>query len=113
MSQLTERPDGGSLPSSDDPLPSAAPGTREFTTPLSTSAVEPGSDAERVATLYAKALDADLPPPKVASMEEIIAAALWQPRFNLLLLNVFAGLALVLGILAAVYLLLSRKWSKR
>jgi tetratricopeptide (TPR) repeat protein len=55
MSQLTERPDGGSLPSSDDPLPSAAPGTREFTTPLSTSAIEPGSDAERVATLYAKA----------------------------------------------------------
>lgn len=55
MSQLTERPDGSSLPSPDDPLPSAAPGTREFTTPLSTSAVEPGSDAERVATLYAKA----------------------------------------------------------
>lgn len=55
MSQLTERPDGGSSPSPDDPLPSAAPGTREFTTPLSTSAVEPGSDAERVATLYAKA----------------------------------------------------------
>jgi tetratricopeptide (TPR) repeat protein len=54
MSQLTERPDGGSAASPDEPLP-AAPGTREFTTPMSTSAIEPGSDAERVATLYAKA----------------------------------------------------------
>jgi putative ABC transport system permease protein len=44
-----------------------------------------------------RALDADLPPPKVERMDTVIATALWQPRFNLLLLNVFAGLALVLA----------------
>jgi len=44
-----------------------------------------------------RALDPDLPLPRVSSMDEVIATALWQPRFNLLLLNVFAGLALILA----------------
>jgi len=42
-------------------------------------------------------LDANLPPPAVVHMDEAIRRSLWQPRFNLLLLNVFAGLALVLA----------------
>jgi putative ABC transport system permease protein len=43
------------------------------------------------------ALDSNLPPPRVVTMEQAITTALWQPRFNLLLLNAFAALALLLA----------------
>jgi predicted permease len=43
------------------------------------------------------ALDANLPPPAIIQMDQAISRALWQPRFNLLLLNLFAALALVLA----------------
>jgi len=63
MSQLTDRPDGGGSQSHDDSS-APAPAGRESEIPLSTAAgvspadrqaQEPGSDAERVATLYARA----------------------------------------------------------
>jgi predicted permease len=43
------------------------------------------------------ALDSNLPAPRIVTMEEAITTALWQPRFNLLLLNAFAALALLLS----------------
>jgi putative ABC transport system permease protein len=44
-----------------------------------------------------RALDEALPAPRVKSMEAVIAHALGQPRFILLLLNVFAAVALLLA----------------
>jgi predicted permease len=43
------------------------------------------------------ALDASLPLPRLTTLEQAISASLWQPRFNLLLLDLFAGLALLLA----------------
>jgi predicted permease len=43
------------------------------------------------------ALDGNLPVPAIVHMDEAIARSLWQPRFNLLLLNLFALLAVVLA----------------
>jgi putative ABC transport system permease protein len=43
------------------------------------------------------ALDRNLPVSNVTSMEQVIADALWQPRFNLQLIGLFAGLALALA----------------
>jgi putative ABC transport system permease protein len=42
-------------------------------------------------------LDSNLPAPRTVSMDQAITTALWQPRFNLLLLNLFAALALILA----------------
>jgi putative ABC transport system permease protein len=44
-----------------------------------------------------RALDENVPAPKVRSMDDVVTRALGQPRFNLLLLNAFAGLALLLA----------------
>ncbi|MFL6276649.1 MAG: ABC transporter permease [Blastocatellia bacterium] len=58
--------------------------------------VEPASLAaamqEKVRTM-----DAGLPVSNVVSMEQVIADTLWQPRFNLQLIGVFAGVALLLA----------------
>jgi putative ABC transport system permease protein len=43
------------------------------------------------------ALDADLAAPTLVGMEQVIALSLWQPRFSLLLLNLFAALSLLLS----------------
>ena len=42
-------------------------------------------------------IDQDLPVAKVASLEQVVADAVGQPRFNLLLLNLFAAVALALA----------------
>jgi putative ABC transport system permease protein len=42
-------------------------------------------------------IDKSLPLASVKTMEEAISASVWQPRFNLLLVGLFAGLALVLA----------------
>ncbi len=42
-------------------------------------------------------IDKNLPLASVTSLEHVIAAAVWQPRFNLLLVGLFAALALVLA----------------
>jgi putative ABC transport system permease protein len=44
-----------------------------------------------------RALDHNLPISNVASMEQVIADALWQQRFNLQLIGLFAGVALALA----------------
>ena len=44
-----------------------------------------------------RSLDRNLPVSNVVSMEQVIADALWQQRFNLQLIGLFAGLALVLA----------------
>lgn len=49
---------------------------------------------ERIASV-----DRGIPVANVQSMEQVVADALWQPRFNLELLGLFAGLALVLAAL--------------
>ena len=44
-----------------------------------------------------RATDPSLPISNVVTMEQVIADALWQPRFNLQLIGLFAGAALVLA----------------
>lgn len=55
-----------------------------------------------------RSVDRSLPVSRVVTMEQIVADALWQPRFNLQLIALFAGLALVL---AAVGLYGVMAWS--
>ena len=42
-------------------------------------------------------LNRNVPVSSVATLEEVIANAVWQPRFNMILIALFAGLALLLG----------------
>jgi predicted permease len=42
-------------------------------------------------------VNAGVPVSNVASLEQIVANAVWQPRFNLIVIGLFAGLALVLA----------------
>jgi predicted permease len=77
-------------------LPELQEATRGYLTLVVRTAGEPAGLAALLQR-EVRALDGDLPPPKVERMQEVIATALWQPRFNLLLLNVFAALALVLA----------------
>jgi len=44
-----------------------------------------------------RTLDRNLPVSNIVSMEKVIADTLWQPRFNLQLIGLFAGIALVLA----------------
>ena len=58
--------------------------------------VEPGSLAE-AAQNTVHSFDRNLPVSNVVTMEQVIADSLWQPRFNLQLIAVFASVALVLA----------------
>jgi predicted permease len=58
--------------------------------------VEPQSLATAVQETV-RSLDRNLPVSNVMSMEQVIADTLWQPRFNLQLIWLFAGLALILA----------------
>jgi putative ABC transport system permease protein len=58
--------------------------------------VEPGS-LVLTAQETVRALDRSVPVSNVVTMEQVIADALWQPRFNLRLIGLFAGLALLLA----------------
>jgi predicted permease len=71
---------------------------RQFTsmTVVVRTTVEPGSLAA-AAQATVRAIDPSLPVSNVVSMEQVIADALWQPRFNLQLIGVFAGVALLLA----------------
>ena len=46
-----------------------------------------------------KAVDRTLPVSNMVTMQQVIADALWQPRFNLQLIGLFAGLALMLAVI--------------
>jgi putative ABC transport system permease protein len=58
--------------------------------------VEPRSLATTAQEMVRK-FDRNIPVSNVASMDQVIADALWQPRFNLQLIGLFAGVALVLA----------------
>ncbi len=58
--------------------------------------VEPQSLAT-AAQETVRALDRNLPVSNVVSMEQVIADTLWQPRFNLQLIGLFAGVAMALA----------------
>ena len=58
--------------------------------------VEPQSLAT-AARETVRALDRNLPVSSVVSMEQVIADTLWQPRFNLQLIGIFAALAMTLA----------------
>jgi putative ABC transport system permease protein len=60
--------------------------------------IEPGSLA-LAAQETLRSLDRNLPVSNVVTMEQVVADALWQPRFNLQLIGLFAGLALVLAVI--------------
>jgi predicted permease len=60
------------------------------------TAVEPQSLAAAVREAV-RELDHGLPVSDVVSMEQVIADTLWQPRFNLQLIGLFAALALALA----------------
>jgi predicted permease len=44
-----------------------------------------------------RSVNASVPVSSVASLEQIVANAVWQPRFNLIVIGLFAGLALALA----------------
>ena len=71
---------------------------RQFTsmTIVVRTTVEPQSLAA-TAQETVRAFDHNVPISNVVSMEQVIADALWQPRFNLQLIGLFAGVALVLA----------------
>lgn len=71
---------------------------RHFTamTVVVRTAVEPQALAT-AAQETVRALDPNLPVSNVMSMEQVVANALWQQRFNLQLITLFAGLALVMA----------------
>ncbi len=60
------------------------------------AAVEPQSLA-RSAEETVRSLDRNLPVSGVVTMEQVIADTLWQPRFNLQLIGIFASLAMTLA----------------
>ncbi len=60
------------------------------------TSVEPQSLTKAVPEMVRK-LDRNLPVSGVVSMEQVVADTLWQPRFNLQLMGLFAALALVLA----------------
>jgi putative ABC transport system permease protein len=60
------------------------------------SAVEARSLA-RAAEETVRSLDRNLPVSNVVTMEQVIADTLWQPRFNLQLIGIFAALAMTLA----------------
>ncbi len=60
------------------------------------TSVAPESLAKAVQETVRK-LDRNLPVSGVVSMEQVVADTLWQPRFNLQLIGLFAALALVLA----------------
>ncbi|MGH9938719.1 MAG: ABC transporter permease, partial [Blastocatellia bacterium] len=60
------------------------------------TSVEPQSLAT-VAQETVRALDRGLPVSNVVTMEQVIADTLWQQRFNLQLIGIFAGVALTLA----------------
>src|SRR5262249_17191808 len=58
--------------------------------------VEPQTLA-RIAEETVRSLDRNLPVSSVVTMEQVIADTLWQPRFNLQLIGLFAALAMTLA----------------
>ncbi len=60
------------------------------------AAVEPQS-LTTAAQEAVRALDRNLPVSNVVTMEQVIADTLWQPRFNLQLIGIFAALAMTLA----------------
>ena len=60
------------------------------------TSVEPQSLAA-AAQETVRSLDRNLPVSGVATMEQVIADTLWQPRFNLQLIGIFAALAMTLA----------------
>jgi putative ABC transport system permease protein len=60
------------------------------------TSVEPRSLAA-TARETVRVFDRNIPVSNVVSMEQVIADALWQPRFNLQLIGLFAGVALMLA----------------
>jgi putative ABC transport system permease protein len=74
-------------------------GTAGHLTPMTIvvrTTVEPQSLAT-AAQETVRSLDRNLPVSNVVTMEQVIADTLWQPRFNLQLIGIFAALAMTLA----------------
>jgi putative ABC transport system permease protein len=72
------------------------PGHYTSMTMVIRTTVEPQSLA-RIAEETVRSLDRNLPVSSVATMDQVIANTLWQQRFNLQLIGIFAALAMTLA----------------
>ena len=75
------------------------------------TATDPLSFVKPVGQILRK-LDSNLPASNVASLEQVMANAMWQPKFNLCLVGVFAAVGLVLATVG-IYGLISYSVSQR
>ena len=75
------------------------------------TASDPGSLASAVRSAI-RAVDKDQPIFDVGPMEDLVSESISQPRFNMILLSIFAGLALVLA-MTGIYAMISHWASQR
>ncbi len=96
MSWTSEADDELYIPFSQSPYLTDAAGHYSMMTLVIHTAADPLSLVGAVqSTVWS--LNQSSPVSSVTTLEQVIANAVWQPRFNLILIGLFAGLALLLG----------------